>query len=129
MDLRPRNKKNIEFSAASMTDLIFLLLIFFVVISTLVSPYGLNVLLPQSSNKNTGPKNITITITKQKEFFINGNQVDIADIEQQMSAKLKRIKDPGVILKADEMVPLGFVVKIMDIAKRNHYKLVIATKP
>lgn len=129
MDLHSRNRVKVEFSMASMTDIVFLLLIFFIVISTLISPYGLNVLLPQSAHKDTNPKNVTITITKQKKFYINGKQVEIANIESDMKQKLNGVQNPGVVLKSDEMVPLGFVVKIMDIAKRNHYKLVIATRP
>lgn len=129
MGIQSRNKVSMSFSMSSMTDIVFLLLIFFIVISTLISPYGLNVLLPESSQRNTTPKNVTITITPDKQFYLNGEEVPIDAMESQLRKKLSDIENPGIILKADVMVPHGIVVKIMDIANRNNYKLVIATSP
>ena len=129
MGLQSRNNVDVGFSMSSMSDIVFLLLIFFIVISTLISPYGLNVLLPNSKAKNTTPRSVTITITKDKVFALNGIEMDISVVEDNLKAELSGIEDPGVVLKADVMVPHGVVVRIMDIAHRNRYKLVIATDP
>ena len=103
---------------------------FFIVLSTLISPYGLNVVLPNSTVKVQGPRNYTITITKDGEFALNGEiMVDVFSLEETLKQKLANVQNPGIVVKADEMVPLGIVVQIMDIANRNKYKLVIATKP
>ncbi|NQY68832.1 MAG: biopolymer transporter ExbD [Flavobacteriales bacterium] len=129
MALKPRNKVDVSFNMSSMTDIVFLLLVFFIVLSTLVSPYGLNVVLPNSSAQSKGPKNFTITITDEPIFALNGDEMDIVTLEATLKQKMTGIDDPGIVVKADEMVPHGFVVQIMDIANRNKYKLVIATKP
>ncbi len=129
MGLRSRNKTKVEFSMASMTDIVFLLLIFFIVISTLITPYGLNVVLPKSSQRNNNPKTVTVTITSDQNFFINGQPFQIEEIESELRTMMQGVDKPGIVLKADVMVPHGFVVKIMDIANRNNFKMVIATSP
>ncbi|NQY09358.1 MAG: biopolymer transporter ExbD [Flavobacteriales bacterium] len=130
MALKSRNKVDVAFNMSSMTDIVFLLLVFFIVLSTLISPYGLNVVLPNSTVKVQGPRNYTITITKDGEFALNGEiMVDVFSLEETLKQKLANVQNPGIVVKADEMVPLGIVVQIMDIANRNKYKLVIATKP
>ncbi|GIV30447.1 MAG: biopolymer transporter ExbD [Vicingaceae bacterium] len=129
MSLRTQSKIKAEFSMASMTDIVFLLLIFFIVISTLITPYGLNVVLPKSKQKTNNPKTVTIVITADGKFFLNGKEFPIETLEEQLKPIMAQKENPGIVLKADEMVPHGFVVKIMDIAARNKYKLVIATSP
>ena len=129
MALKSRNKVDVAFNMSSMTDIVFLLLVFFIVLSTLISPYGLNVVLPKSQAKNKGPRNYTISITDEPSFALNGEIMDIFTLEETLKQKLANVEDPGIVVKADEMVPHGIVVQIMDIANRNKYKLVIATKP
>lgn len=129
MGLRMQSKIRTEFSMASMTDIVFLLLIFFIVISTLVTPYGLNVVLPKSKQKTNNPKTVTIVITADKKFYLNGKEFAIETLEEELKKVMANKENPGIVLKADEMVPHGFVVRIMDIAARNKYKLVIATSP
>ena len=130
MALKRGNKVDVAFNMSSMTDIVFLLLVFFIVLSTLVSPYGLNVKLPKSSEIQPPiKKNYTITITKDPIFALNGEEMDIVSLEATLKSKMQGIDEPGIVIKADEMVPHGFVVQIMDIAYRNKYKVVIATKP
>ena len=129
MSIRSRNKISVAFSMSSMTDIVFLLLIFFIIISTLVSPYGLNVTLPSSSERtNTNPP-VTVSITPDSRFFIGENEIAPEQLEAALEKQIVNSKNKGIILKADKIAPHGSVVVIMDIAKRKGYNLVIATSP
>jgi len=128
MALGTRNKISVSFSMASMTDIVFLLLIFFMITSTLVSPNALKVLLPNSSSKTTGKQTVSVTITPELEYFINAKPVEAEFVEGQLRQLLAGQDKPGIILHADKTVPLELAVKIMDIANKNRYQLVIATK-
>lgn len=114
---------------ASMSDLVFLLLIFFIIVSTLVSPYALNVNLPNSSNKSTEKASVSVTITPDLNHYINGNPVPAEAIEQQLVSLLKGSEKPQILLHVDETVPTGVSVNILDIANRNKFGIVLATKP
>ena len=129
MNLRGRNKVNPNFNMSSMTDIVFLLLIFFMLTSTLVSPNALKLLLPSSKAKTLEKQTISISINKDIHFYINENRVDENNLEQEIENIVKGIKEPAIILHADKTVSIEHVVKIMDIAYRNKYKIVLATKP
>ena len=129
MAINTRNKINVNFSMASMTDIIFLLLIFFVITSTLVSPNALKVLLPTSSSKTTGKQTASVTITPDLRYYINAKPVQVEFIEAELRKLLAGEEKPGIILHVEKSVPFELAVKIMDIANKNKYQLVIATKP
>jgi len=113
---------------ASMTDIVFLLLIFFMITSTLVSPNALKVLLPNSSSKTTGKQTVSVTITPELTFHVNAKFVNADGLESALQTLLQGEEKPGIILHADKSVPLEYAVKVMDIANKNKYQLVIATK-
>ncbi len=137
MALQSRNKVDASFSMSSMTDIVFLLLIFFMVTSTLIAPNALKLLLPESNNQ-TSAKPITTVSIKDNG---NGNYayyVGTADAKanipfNQIEGRLRQLmeneKEPTVSLHADKSVPIEEVVRIMNIAKNNEYKLILATKP
>ena len=129
MALKSRNKVSANFNMSSMTDIVFLLLIFFMLTSTLVSPNALKLLLPNSQAKVLEKQTISISITKETEFYINKNKVSENDIEQQLKLLVETEKEPAIILHTDKSVAIEHVVKVMDIAYRNKYKIVLATKP
>lgn len=112
---------------ASMTDIVFLLLLFFVITSTMISPNALKVLLPNSSSKTTGKQTVSVTITSDLTYYLNAKQADPAFLEQQLRQMLAGVEKPGIILHIDKTVPVEFAVRIMDIANKNKYQLVIAT--
>lgn len=114
---------------ASMTDIVFLLLIFFIITSTLISPNALKVLLPTSSAKTASKKSISVTITQDLQYFVNQQQVDEQSIESILKQQLSGIDKPGIILHVDKTVPVEYPVRVMDIANRNGYEMVLATKP
>ncbi len=134
MALKKRNKADAAFSMSSMTDIIFLLLLFFMIASTMSTPNDMRVNLPQSSAKTaTKAKIIRIGITQDSEFSIaeSGQKpriVMVEEIEPYLQAAQAADSTSYVALHADEMVPYKDIVKILDIANENRLKLVIATK-
>ena len=129
MALRTRNKVTPNFNMSSMTDIVFLLLIFFMLTSTLVSPNALKLLLPNSKSKTLEKQTISISIDKDINFYIDENQVDITELETRLINILSSELDPAIILHSDKSVEIEHVVKVMDIAYRNNYKIVLATDP
>ena len=129
MALRSRNKVTPNFNMSSMTDIVFLLLIFFMLTSTLVSPNALKLLLPNSKSKTLEKQTISISIDKDINFYIDENQVDITELETRLINILSSELEPAIILHSDKSVEIEHVVKIMDIAYRNNYKIVLATDP
>ena len=129
MALKSRNKVSPNFNMSSMTDIVFLLLIFFMLTSTLVSPNALKLLLPNSKSKTLEKQTISVSINKDLDFYINENQIIENNLESELKEVLSNQKEPAIILHADKTVDIEHVVKVMDIAYRNKYKIVLATKP
>lgn len=129
MALKSRNKVSPNFNMSSMTDIVFLLLIFFMLTSTLVSPNALKLLLPNSKSKTLEKQTISVSINKDLDFYINENQVVESNLENELKQVLSQQQEPAIILHADKTVDIEHVVKVMDIAYRNKYKIVLATKP
>ena len=112
-----------------MTDLVFLLLIFFIILSTLVSPYALPVDLPESSNRPDGKKDgITVSIYPNETFFVDKEKIEPAQLERVLESKMESIPSKSIILHVDQVVPTGITVSVLDIAKRNKWKIILATK-
>ena len=129
MNLRGRNKVKAEFSMASMTDIVFLLLIFFMLTSTLVTSSALDIVLPKSKAQSVKREDVTVTIDPQLNIKVNDRQVTEAELERGLLRAVGSLNEAVVILRSDESVPTGMTVKVMDIAYRNKLKMVLATDP
>lgn len=129
MSLRSKNKVSANFSMSSMTDIVFLLLIFFMLTSTLVSPNALKLLLPNSKARTLEKQTISVSITPETEYFIEDQKFSFDQLENQLKQRLANEQEPAIILHADKTVDIEFAVKVMDIAYRNKYKVVLATNP
>jgi len=134
MAIRSRNKISTEFSTSTMSDLVFLLLIFFMITSTLISPNALKLLLPRSNNQVHATKPITtISITADLQYYVETENVGLENLERVLQQKLGTVTHPEnaptISLHADRTVPIEYVVKVMNIAKDNKYKLILATQP
>lgn len=112
-----------------MTDIVFLLLVFFMVTSTLIHPNALKLLLPRSNSQTSAKAITTVSITKDLNYFIETNQVPLEDIEGILQARLNGQEEPTIALHVDRSVPMENVVNIMNIAQSNKYKLILATQP
>jgi biopolymer transport protein ExbD len=129
MELKPRNKINTSFSMAGMTDIIFLLLIFFMVTSTLVNPNALKLLLPKSSNQTAASPVVSVSITSDINYYVGNNQVKFSEMENVLKEEFNNrdVKEPTISLNADKRVPIEHIVKVMNIANKNEWKLILAT--
>jgi len=133
MALKQRNKVNAAFSMSSMTDIVFLLLIFFMVTSTLIAPNALKLLLPESNNQTAAKPITAISITADLKYYINDNgtqrRVAFNEIEPILKRLASNKDDAFISLHADKSVPIEHVVKVMNLAKRNNLKMILATAP
>jgi biopolymer transport protein ExbD len=135
MAIQTRNKKSIAFSMASMSDLVFLLLIFFMLTSTLVSPNAIKLLLPSSSSRTMAKQTVTIYINDKFKYFVNENQVNLASLQDKIDNKIAGQVDASVVLRSDKSVPLQYVVNVIDAVNNinkkygTKHKVILATKP
>ena len=132
--LKRRNKINPSFSMSSMTDVIFLLLIFFMITSTMVSPNAIKVLLPQGKQQTSAKPLTRVIIDKELNLFAAfGNDREQALTFEELTPFLQGCADREpemyVALYADETVPYREIVKVLNIANENHFKMVLATRP
>ena len=113
---------------SSMTDVVFLLLIFFMITSTLVHPNALKLLLPQSENQTAAKPLTSVSITRNLEYYVEEQRVSFSEIEPMLKQRVGENPETYISLHVDENVPMKEVVKVMNIAKRNEYKLILATR-
>jgi biopolymer transport protein ExbD len=129
MAISQRNKVSINFSSTGMTDVVFNLLIFFMLTSTLVHPTALKLLLPKGSSQTSAKPLTTVSITSDLHYYVEKQPVNIEDLERVLKQKLGNTPDTYISLHADKSVPFDNVVKVLNIAQSNNYKLIIATSP
>lgn len=135
MALKSRYKQDLHFSSASMSDLVFLLLIFFILLSTMVSPNAIKLLLPNSSSKTVAKQSYTIYINDQYQYFVEQSMVEAADLEQAVYDLTVSNPDATVVLRVDRTVPVQYLVRVMDAVNRvneqtgHKLKTILATAP
>ena len=126
---KTRNKVSTEFNMSSMTDIVFLLLIFFMLTSTMVTTNALDLVLPKAKGKTDSNKSTSVSIDKDLNFFIDKDKINEADLEKQLLALMANSDNKAIVLRAEKSVPHEKVVKVMEIAYRNQIKMVIAVNP
>jgi biopolymer transport protein ExbD len=134
MALKKRNKVDASFSMSSMTDLVFLLLIFFMITSTVVTPSAIKILLPQSNNQTAAKPITRVIIDENLNYYIASGRekeraIDFSEIEPYLQSVVLSEPDMYIALHADESVPHREIVRVLNIANENKFKLVIATRP
>lgn len=127
MKIKGRNKVSPEFSMSSMTDIVFLLLVFFMLTSN--APNALDLLLPKAKGKSTNTQNISVSINKNMKYFIDQKSVTPENLERELQTSLQGVENPTIILRVEESVPIQKAVSVMDIANQNQYKLILAVRP
>ena len=134
MALRRTTKADPNIAMSSMTDIVFFLLIFFLVTSTLVNRNALKLLLPKSTGQVSAKATVSVSIKDWGDdsysYHINGNQqpVNLEEVEDELVELLQSEEDPTFSIYSDESVPIKEIVQVMNIAKRNHYKVILATQ-
>ena len=129
MDLKRRNRVSAEFSMSSMTDIVFLLLIFFMLASTLVTTSALDLVLPKSKAQTVKRKDVTVNISPDLRFSVGNQIVSESQLEAEVLKQVEGKENAVLILRADQSVPYEKVVKVMDLAYRNKLKMIAATDP
>lgn len=128
MDLKSKHKVNASFSMSSMTDIIFLLLIFFMLTASFITPSGLPVNLPSSKSSEIVLQKVSVTITKNLSYFVNNQRVNRTSLESVLRSNLSG-KEGIVVLHCDASVPVERLVEVAGIATSLKAKVSIATKP
>ena len=128
MNLRGRNKINPTFNMSSMTDIVFLLLIFFMLTSTLVTVSAIDVLLPKAGGKTENSSSIAVSITNKSLFYIDKTEVSAINLESEILKKIGIDKQKTIIIRGDKEVPYQNIMKVIDIANRNKLKMILAVK-
>ncbi|MCU4176403.1 biopolymer transporter ExbD [Marinilabiliaceae bacterium N1Y90] len=114
---------------SSMTDIVFLLLIFFMITSTLVTPPAVkNLKLPESDHQVSAKPNTTISVTADRKYFVEGEELPFWKVERRLKEILEDSPEMYIALHVDQSVPFSIVGKIRDIAIRNKFKLILATQ-
>ena len=114
---------------SSMTDIVFLLLIFFIILSTLVSPYGAKVDLPTGKARTTEHPKISVAIKPDLTYNLDGQDVGKDELRALLKKRKEEVEKPVIELRVDQTVPTGETVSFLSLAKENGFSIVIATKP
>jgi biopolymer transport protein ExbD len=129
MPIKPRNRVSASFSMAGMSDIVFLLLIFFMITSTLIHPTALKLLLPRSSQQTSAKPLTTVSITPDIRFYVEDNEVGLENLEAALIQRVGGSEDIYISIHSDESVPWKYVVEVLKIANRNKFKTIVATRP
>jgi biopolymer transport protein ExbD len=135
MAIQTRNKRSVQFSMASMSDLVFLLLIFFMLTSTLVAPNAIKLLLPQSSSKTLAKQTVTVYINDRFHYFLDETQVTLDQLQPLIGENLAGQVEGSVVLRSDQSVPVQYIVNVIDAVNKinerynTRHKVILATRP
>ncbi|MDP2724315.1 MAG: biopolymer transporter ExbD [Bacteroidales bacterium] len=130
-----RNKRDTTFSMASMSDIVFLLLIFFMLTSTLVAPNAIKLLLPSSQSKTMSKQTVTVYVNKERNIYVEDRKVDPTNLENVLFGLIRGEQAASVVLRADKTVPVQDIVVVIDavnqLNKKNNtqHKVILATSP
>ena len=127
MRFKGRNQIRPEFNMSSMTDVVFLLLIFFMIASTLAKQLNtIDVKLPQAEGKTENRNTVAVTITNSNQFYLNADRVSKRNLEQNLISALTDMKTTSIVLRTEKKVAIDEVVYVMNIANKNGIKVVLA---
>lgn len=126
-----RNKRfHAEVATSSLSDIMFFLLLFFLIISTLANPNVIRMTLPKSkTNEKTNKQHITLSVTEDKQYFVDKQQVAFEELEQKLLAQMDPAKDQTVIIRIPASMQVQDLVDVLQIGVKNKLKFVIATSP
>ncbi len=128
MPIKSSNKVSVEFNMASLTDIVFLLLIFFIVLSTLINPYGEKVDLPNSTSRTSDKPSVSVTIKKDLSYYVGAKKINPEQVESELVMALENNENKTAVLYVDESVPTGFTVNLLGVARKNQIEIVLATE-
>ena len=133
MAIKSRNKRKIDFNTSSMSDLVFLLLIFFMLTSTLVAPNAIKLLLPSSNSKTMSKQTITVYVDEKNQYYVGEKHVSESELQTKISAELANQIEGTVVIRSDKSVAVQYILKIIDAVNEinkntdNKHKVLLAT--
>ena len=128
MDIKRKRHFKPEVSTSSLNDIMFFLLLFFLIVSSLANPNVIKLLLPNSkSSQNLNKQQISISITKDKKYFIDNRQINFSDIESLLKSRIISLQEPTVILRLESTLTVQDMVHVLEIGNRLKVKMLIAT--
>lgn len=133
MALKRRNQRKVEFNSSSMSDLVFLLLIFFMLTSTLVAPNAIKLLLPQSNSRTMAKQTVTVYINEKMDYFVGERKVDENQLQPEILLSLGNAPEGTVVVRSDKNVPVQYVVNVIDAVNNinnethQNHKVLLAT--
>jgi Biopolymer transport protein len=129
MNIRRNRQFKPEVSTSSLNDIMFFLLLFFLIVSTLANPNVIKVLLPNSkSAQDINKQQINLTVTADKRYFVNQKEVQFAQLEQELVDQTSNIESPTIILRFAKSLNIQDLVDVLEIGVRRNFKLVMATE-
>jgi len=129
MNLRPRDRFSPEVYTGSLNDIMFFLLLFFLIISTLVNPSVIKLLLPRATTYQTVAKQqISISVTSNKKYYMNNTEIPFEHLESELAKKIQNINEPTVVLRVDNALTVQDLVDVLQVGNRLKVKMVLATK-
>ena len=135
MAIKSRNKVEPSFNSSSMSDLVFLLLIFFMLTSTLVAPNAIKLMLPSSSSKTMAKQTLTVYVNDQFQYFVDETPTDESQLMELINGKIGADSQATVVLRSDKSVPVQYIVNVIDAVNQinnatgNNHKVILATAP
>ncbi len=135
MAIKARNTRNVQFTMASMSDLVFLLLIFFMLTSTLIAPSAIKLLLPSSDSRTMAPETVTVYINADRQMYLGEEPVDSEALHAGLLMALEGHTEGAVVLRSDQSVPVQYVVNVIDVVEKINsthkvrHKVILATQP
>lgn len=135
MAIQTRNKRSVSFSMVSMSDIVFLLLIFFMLTSTLIAPNAIKLLLPTSNSRTIAKQTVTVYINDKLQYYVNETPVSVNTLENRIKENLKEQKEGSVVLKSDYTVAIQYVVNVINAVNnineknKTKHKVILATRP
>ncbi len=128
MKFKRKNEFRAEVATASLNDIMFFLLLFFLIISTITNPNIIKVLLPKSKASQTlNKQSISLTVTENKHYFINQREVPFANLEQELLKSVAGINEPTIVLHLPKGLTIQDLVDVMQIGAKHKVKMVLAT--
>jgi biopolymer transport protein ExbD len=131
MDLRNRKfKRHVEMNSGALNDILFILLLFFLIVSTLANPNVIKLTLPKAKSNTKSKQTVVVSINEKREFFVGTNKVPFDNLKETLIPALtkdKELVDPTIVINAEKSVPVEDIVRIMELAREIGAKVVLAT--
>ena len=129
MNLRRRSRESAEVSTESLNDIMFFLLLFFLIVSTMVNPNVIKLFLPSAQHGPQNPKQpITVSVDASKTYYLNKKPIQASELEPLLKAEIERLNSPTVVLRLDKSLTIQDLADVMSVGEKLRVKMVLASE-